>query len=695
MARFDGSRVVAPDVPDSQPLQVADSSGLNFFAAPARPVQDNNMERLADALGSFSSDVQRFGAQWKQAHAQDEEKQTKADMEAAKGLIASKTPAEWQDAVKNGSLPAFASPMAQAAVDRTTGQYAAHSLANDVQAKVASGELSYGNGSAQKYLDDQRQQIVKTNGWGQNSGQMLGFGDGFNTIWNNVQSKSTQAAVENMNEAHNQAAFQQIDMAVDNAFKNKLSPDATWEQLNKVRQGLISTMHFEPKELDPVLFDALKRRASTDPNWVMGVGNAERTDVDGKTKIPSLFSKNTYADQVQALGQHTQAFNAKAEDETQKANINNGVGQLLNTDSSKLYAVPEQIPYTNSVTGKQETVSKSEALSAATNARIVADNRAIASGQKTPAQVQDEQLQTFATAGIKQQQWADELNQGAKGGANFTSTSDPKQQGQALKAYQLYQDLRTKNPAYLGTLLDEKSKRLYENAFIQQSVFNKSPVDALQGAYEAENADKNPEAQADLDRQRPALESAATGLKWGGWFSPDIHNPDIAKGALKSAAQTLMRTNGMSAEEAIKTATPYVQNAFVPVNGVLIPDLHYLPKEQMQPAAEKYLSDWATGPAKALNLDPKSLSLAPYGTGRYVVTDAASGLPITHGDGMSYVTAKDLIAAHRTVQSGLEEKERAAVQQQIDDARTRIQRNQEVLGQPATPYQDPGVVPGL
>lgn len=643
MAGLDGSRVQAPETPDAQQLQPQDWSGLNFFAGAAHAPEDNRLEQLADSLGHFSSDVQQFGHAFAVAQRPHQAAQQKADMDAVQQFRDSHTDPELIAAEKAGTVPRFQTPLAQRAMDTSLGQVHASQLAADVQQKVATGELNW-SGSAQQYMEQQRQAYLSQPGMDPTGGQAMGYGAAFNGLAKVAAAKASAQQIEDTNARAQQTASDQIEMAIADAKARNLDPSATWAQLNRVRQGLVETLHFEPKELDPIVFDGLMRRSAQDPNWVMGVGNAQRTDLDGKSPLPSLFSKGQYLGQVAHLQQEAHAFNGRQDDAAQQASINGNVAQMLNTDSSRLYAVPEQIPYTNSVTGAQGTVSKSTAVQAAVNSMVVADNRRLASGQASPEQVQNEQLQKLAPAGLKQPQWADELDQGAKGGANFASLSDPQQEGQVLKAYQLYQDLRTKNPAYLNTLVGDDARRLYGTAFMEQSIFGKSPVEAMQAASELSTAPK-PEDESKL---RTAVEGANVAASFNGWFGTgSVNNPEIASDALKDAAMSLMRLHGMTADKAVAQATPFVQDAFVKVNGTLVPDLHYLSKEQMQPAAERYLQDWATGPAKALNLDPKSLSLAPMGAGRYLITDAASGLPISHGHGMSYVTAKDLIDTNK------------------------------------------------
>lgn len=681
MGALDGSRVQAPDIPDAQPLISTDLSGLNLFAAPPKPFEDNILGELANSLGHFSESVQRFGHYYNIAQRTHDAGQKQADMEQAQGLIASKTPEEWQAAVKAGQIPRFQSPMAQLAVDRTTGSYAAHSLSQDVQGKVASGELNWADGSATKYLQDQRNSILQTNGWAPDGGQARGFGDAFNTMWGNAQGQQIKAQAEQTNATQIDAAQKQVEMSVSNAFDRKLDPTATWSQLDAVRKGLITTMHFEPKELDPMIFDALQRRMSQDPNWVMGVGNAPRTDMDGKTQLPSLFSKGQYLDQVIQMQQRAQAFNAQQDDATQKAAIGARLGTMLNGPNPEhLASVPASIPYTNGVTGAQAQVSKATAVQAQVNARLIADAQRVASGQATPDQVQDEQLRTFARAGIKQPQWADTLNQAAAGGANVNSLTDPGQQKSLTDALQLYSNLRTKNPAYLNTLVDGKTAGFFEDAYLQQTLFNKSPLDALQGAVLVNSAMRGDPTAGEMAELRKAAEYAAGNQRFGGYYNPHLRNPEVLKDIVTRGATSLMKLNGMSAQDAATAAGEAANERFVNVNGVLLPDLHFLPKDQMEPAAERYLSDWANGSAKALKLDPKSLSLAPVGpssSGQYLIIDGTSGLPITNGSGMSFVTGKDLMDTASTMSAEMAAQAKAAQDQQLQGVVNEIGKGRE------------------
>jgi hypothetical protein len=193
----------------------------------------------------------------------------------------------------------------------TEGAYAAHSLANDVAGKVATGELKWGDGSAQSYLDNQRNTILQQHGWDPSSYQARGFGQAYNELWQKAGTQGVGAAATAENDRLKQTATSQIEMAVDAAQKAKLDPAATWQKIDEARRTAITYGHYEAKELDPMVFDALNRRMATDPNWVMAAGNHPRTDLnDPSQTIPPLFANPAFINQASNMAQRTQTFNA-------------------------------------------------------------------------------------------------------------------------------------------------------------------------------------------------------------------------------------------------------------------------------------------------------------------------------------------------------------------------------------------------
>jgi hypothetical protein len=646
MAAFDGTRPQAPNLPDPEQLHPPAAPGDTFTGA-ARPIQDERLASLASSLTAFNSDLNNFGRNYSVSQRYHRDTSETA---AARQYVSTRTPEEFAADAKAGKLPQFATPQAQTYMGVTEGTYAADSLGKEVQEKVGTGELKWIDGSAQNYMQQRRNEILQQNGWAQDSFQARGFGEHFNTLWQAAGKQGVNSVVTAENDRLKQAATTNIESAIDAAQKQGLDPAATWQKIDEARRTAIQYGHFEAKELDPMIFQSLNMRMAKDPNWVMGVGNMPRTDINDAAKtIPPLFQKAEYLSQAAQMEQRRQTFNVNAEDQKQKQAVTDGVAQIFNGPNPEaLHNVPAQVSYVNAVSGAQGSISKPEAVKAAVNARISADNQRVAAGQATPEQVLDEQLNAFARAGERQQVWSDTLN-GAAHGASAASLTDPRQQAQATAAFQLYANLRAKNPAYLDTLLDGNAKRFLSTAYIQRTLFDKSPVEAMQSAAAIWATPKSEEESASLAAHREAVASAARSLNWGGWFDPSIKNPQLARDAISDAAWSMVRLNGMTPEDAVKAAAPIVNAHFVNVNGSLVPSLGYLPKDMMQPAAERYLKDWATGPAAALHEDPRNLSIMPVGTGQFVVTHADSGLPLVTGRGMNYVTAKDLIETAKTI----------------------------------------------
>ena len=672
MPLFDDARPQVGDLGDPQPLRVPGFVDQPSAGGPAKPI-DDRLGQLATALGSFNTAVGQFGRQYSIAQREHPAAQNKADAQDWDQYRNTHTASEVIQAGDAGTLPRYASPDVQRRVDIIHGHYVGQQLADDVTQKVGTGELKWEDGSAQTYLDQQRQAILQQHGWTPDSAQAAGFGASFNAIQHNASQQAIRANVQNVQQDHAQAASQAVDMAVGDAFKAKLPPDQAWKKIETISRQMAVGLHMTADELDGIAYSALMRRSSQDPNWVLAVGRAPRTDMDdGKSPAGPLFSKQQYLTPTTQLQQQADQLNAKRADADAQDKVGDQIGQMLQDQPQAVHNLPQQVTYSDPGKGVYGQVDRDKVLKDQVNAIISRDNQRVATGQATADQVQNEQLYTFAQSGQRQHQWADTLNSAAKGGLDPQTLTDPSRQGQALAAYKLYSDLSTKNPAYLHTLMTPETEKFFTSAKLQQQLFNRSPIEALQAASQINAPAKSENEGYVLQAQRQTIDQKASQLDFGqGWFGGPVKNPYIAREALAQAAEGLVRFNGMRPEDAVKSAMPVVQDHFVNINGSLVPDLHYLPKETMKPAAEKWLSDWATGPAKALNLDPSKLTLQPAGQGQFMVVDGDSGMPITGRQnggrgGFTYVTAPQLIQTAK----GLGAAAHAAQQQSTDQAAT-------------------------
>ena len=386
--------------------------------------------------------------------------------------------------------------------------------------------------------------------------------------------------------------------------------------------------------------------------------------------IPALFSKPDYMNAANSMAQRAQVATAKQADDDAKSTVQSDVSRVLAASPDAIHSLPDKIAY-KTATGAVGEVSKADAIQAATNATISRDNQRVASGIATSAQVLDEQLHTFAQADIKQPQWQGTLKAAAHGAVNLDSLNDPQQQGSQIAALKLYNDLQAKNPAYAASIMDAQTQRFFRTAAIQQQMFGQEPLAALQAAQKIWATPKTEEEARSLAESRRDLHQAAAGLSWGGWFDPSVKNPQIAKDAIVDSALSLVHLQGMAPKDAVQAAQKIAQDHFVNVNGMLVPDLHYLPKDQMKPATEGWLNSWAANYNKAIGavppthdpvrdtttpgdgrwIDPQALSVLPNGTGSFIVVHSENGTPFIapHANGQRggfvYVTAKDLMSS--------------------------------------------------
>lgn len=758
-------RVQAPDVGGPTQLRPGVAPPDTFAAAP-RPVQDNRLGDLADALGSFNTGLKSFGLNYAASQKGTKDDSAKVALDNAKQWAATSTPDQVLQADKEGKLPWTQDQKADLYIDGVAGQAKAGELQKQLQAGLADGTITPDQAPA--WLLTQRDQITSQWNGDNQKGRLRTFGASFNSLLSSAQTgQITYQAQQKKTEAE-QAYTDRMGLTLDQARQQKLTPEQTWDLLNKDQQEQAPFAGVPTARRDQLLMTKLG--TYNDPAWALSIAGQARKDVnanqptmadkflatptapagltekgnidltqrpkvknsdgsistvrsmsfeeDGKevliptvatdgsrilsdkeavdqyrktgqflgkfenadaaTKyaqalhqqqdkfysaktVPSLASKPDYMTTINSWQTQAKTAAAKADEDAQQNTINSSVTKAFQENPESLHGLPPVIPYTNKVTGAAGQVTSKSAVDNAVNETIARDNQRVASGQATPDQVFDEQLHSFAISGQKQTQWEQLLKSTAHGGANPNSLTDPQQQQGPTQAFGLWKSLQAKNPAYAAMLADKQTQSFFNTAVIQQQLFGRNDAEAMQAAQQIWASPKTEEENKALSGQRQNIETAvrSSANSFSGWVGGGVKNPEVAHDAIVDAAWSLVRLNHMDPAEAVKKAQDIATQHFVNVNGSLVPDMGYMPKEQMKPAAEAYLKSWANGPAKGMlqtkGMSASDITLAPAGDGRFVIVNSSDGFPIGaprvngRGGGYTYVTAPDLINAAKTL----------------------------------------------
>jgi hypothetical protein len=303
------SRVQAPDIQGPDPLRPAPLPGDTFTGAP-RPVIDQNMARISDALGAFNQNLQQYGtvAAHLQAKQQHDLEQGYLNRE-----ILGRTPEQWLQATQKGELPAFQNPIIRGGMEKYSGGVLGDQIAQEYSAKVKSGEINP--------LDE------KTDVAGvitQMTQDKLHNFDGQGNPWKFANSPYAlgglkpkidalrESAIKHQQDVQAQefakeqygVAYREINSVFD---QPALSQDGVQEAVRNKYTTLgsvnpKSSLAIPPQVLDKAMIDVARERAgqgSTAANAIYAL-TAERKDQQGNP-LPPLDANPKYAKEVAAI----------------------------------------------------------------------------------------------------------------------------------------------------------------------------------------------------------------------------------------------------------------------------------------------------------------------------------------------------------------------------------------------------------
>jgi hypothetical protein len=669
-------RVQAPEIAGPEALRPK-ASGVDTYAGAPRPPQDDRLARLADALGGFNSNVQQFGRAYMVARQAGE----KDEVERAAAFKQQYNSEEFNKAVDSGAIPRFASPKAQAAIDYTYGQNLAHQTGLEFQRKLSAGEIKLDDGSAQTWLQTQRDEIVQKNKWtAEGAGPGRGFMENMNQLWDRARDGAVKANIANEKERFDTAVFQQVEMFADKATSNKWDAATSWQELTKLKTQLQSAMHLTPKEADQKLMLALGRRMQVDPNWVVDMATTPRPDVKGDGILPPLSETPEYAAQIDQWKQAAVKFNTR----TAKANAEATVAAadadaLVRADGS--FNRIEDGSYNNPFSGEKEELKASARREAAITAFTQASREKAVADKETPEQAFDREAAVFINNGIARPSWKKELD-AIPGLANQTNLTNPAAVERLVRGAQTYDALEQRSPAYARDLVDDKARTFFQTYRVLKEYktnpdgSNLTDVQALNAAAAAIRND-GPDTAAYIREQIVAANNEINSLrKSEEWFGTKAANTAQINTELRRLSTAFIRAGGLGAGEAIELAVKEMKKTGTVVNG------HWLPKSGTMgldlPKLSSTVIDNYVNSSAGKGQSASDVVLQPAPGGYFVLTDR-SGIPVPGGGRFSH---GDLVRMSQDIEAKRQQeiiqrqnatqRDNAAMDKKLDAAGTKL-----------------------
>lgn len=581
-----GGRVVVPDLapPDKiRPFGVQSDT----FAAPAPPPINNDYERLASALGQFSS-AAMGAARRLEADAERERKKREGEIEAqanAKFL-------RWEmetgqpdqiKAYESGTAP-ISFVKEQLWKTHKAGVYGER-FANTVGEKLRRGQVegfgtegfnpdSFVMEEARPYLD-----IL-----GGDQTQLSAFASHFDSVGNLVRGKHAERLGAARIEHDETIALDTMGKAFRNSSNHPLLKDESpfdavspFEQLNLQRinrqlyhdMGPGTPLNITYSRLDELQLKMLDDAAS-DVRYAESVRTMlldDREDVNGTgLNLGSFMKSAKHSDQAQAIfAKATRTLATAYQDEEKRKVRQFDVATFNRRDGTYFglsdYTAPNPYDPANAITVDANT-RKKEAAAAWKDAF-----RAANGGQADMPY----ELEVFAANNVKHPELAATLEGAFKGISSVTARAgDTAPDGieAAANAYHMYQIASGMGHNYVEqTLLDEPTVKFYEairygvEFMLLDEHTAAATVARLYATPEGRDAPHfSPEVMADIDAR------AQTTVQWGFFNDENNSNPNEVKGRIVRLA-TLYTQLGTAPDKAVERAAQRVNEQSVYING--------------------------------------------------------------------------------------------------------------------------------
>lgn len=630
-------RAQAPELPGPENLQVPQHLG-DTYSSPEQPPKDTNLAQLAEALGSFNTNLQHYAIADARASKMTEKQTQQA---AVENYFGTHTHDEVQKNYETGQFDGFTPFQMGLVAKGVATQYADTDKAN-IEAAIKDGTIKLTPDDPTHPPPNIEQQIMGVIGQRKDS---LSDPMAYNTYLKSMEAYRNTLATRQVEALAGQRLQVRNDM-VDRTLTSIISQDGKPEDVYKtIRQaytemGPGSVVNMSNAELDKRLRTVLTNNIQ-DPKTAalaLHVVGQDRTDPKTGQTLPSMAQTPGAFDDTKKLVDQARTtmsgwFTQQAKDVAAKnaeAALQAGHGAWsAMTDS------PVKNPFKPD-SASQEWVTADAAKKQAVQ-QVLADSAQQAQQNKEPADVTfNREYKLFGENGVEHPVWKNTLTDGAKSLMQSSILTDQAGQQKAIQAGELYMNLAQKNFPYAKSLLDKQSADTWETyAALRMAGMN--PQQAIMTTSQAVGSPESDLAKEQRAHMAQAVSDKAKGLNFGQTFLSMIpgfkdtaDNTSIVKQQVLNLATILTRAPGYDADKAIEQAAKVVTAHTVTINGYAVQD----PTGQVsqnKPVIEGLLSQFVKQHGTETGVtDPKQLSVQPAGGGNYYIWSKEDGVGPGH-----------------------------------------------------------------
>lgn len=642
MAFNDQTRVQAPDIAGPEPLRPPGLPGDTFTGAP-RPIQDDNLARIADALGSFNTNLQRFGRSEALVNRKQQRDTEQAILEQS---IAGMTREQWAQSYEQGKIYNFQDPFVKTAAEKFWGQSQAQDDINQLEQQRRTGALPlvgpdpvHPAPNIEDAITAAARQKLSGDTFRASKGAASGYAQTMTAYRDRMMKAQLDARAAQQTDYNNGI----VTSNFDKVFNAGLPVDATVAGIRQVYKELGPTLLTKPGQMDTLLMNVIKNRAS-DPDQAeraLAVLKSDREDIASGAKLPPLAANPRFAAQSQEIwNAASQALQTKFKTDTERLADKNATDAFERADGSfnalTNTVVQNPIPkHPGDTTPDTFTVSAEQAKKNAVNTYLTQSAQKAANDRETPDATFEREWKTFTTNNVDHPVWKDQLTSAAHGLLNTAALTNPDQRQQAIQAGELFMKGAERNYPYMKGLIG-KDKTALDAWTVYQTVRNElgySPDRAIDMAGAAIRTPANEQDEHVRAEQAKAITQQVKNLDWGtSWknYFPFVNdyasNVSELQKRVGEVASVMVRVPGVSQDDAVKYAMQAVSQRSASINGWVVPETGPTPLATQKPYIEKLLGtafqqhgkEWGTS-------DASQLTVQPTGGGNYAIIDKSDG----------------------------------------------------------------------
>ncbi|MER8385256.1 hypothetical protein NKH14_06990 [Mesorhizobium sp. M1380] len=605
------------------------------YAPPPQPAKNENLFRLADALGAFSGSVGNLVGLTGRTSKED-----RAREDAAFQMhVAGQTLAQTRKDIAEGRMMVTDDKINNAARQSYYGGKWAEGLAQDTDTELQT-TFDWDKGNPEEFLAKKFQENIEKSGL-TDPNAIAAAGRAWDGYKSAVLAKQQKYRNDRTVQSTVDTAFGVISDKANEWITAGVDPKKFASNLNAMRGelGVNGSLGANEETLDNEYLNAASRLATTNPEYAVAMLDAEYTGRSGKT---SLSSQRAYRDKVLQIKAEAAKAMGVQYDQSQKDQIDHEADTMLASGKLDRLTDVTWFDHNHEQQTKSAETLKKEALN-----RYLGRSQEIAQvGKETPDQTMARELRVSQQSGIDHPQLKAVVTGIAKA-ASVDMTQDPTAMDRVMDKVKMARWLYNTSKNTYMSYLDEADRDFMESFMIGKD--NLTGTDGRQmsdqAALEFAVRTSQPVQVDGLNFTRDQNDKIDRSVKpiatQDGWFGTSIGsgltpwNSAAAQQRVSSIAKRLVR-GGVDQDKAVTIAIDSVKRNSITYNGTLLELNNKALPDNYKAALDGIIRDFVTENPGVLtdhDIGQGDITIMPIqdinrSGGRFMLTDKNTGQPL-------------------------------------------------------------------